>query len=97
MDEKALVYIVSTLKCSFYFSFNSAENSNLNEDSLDINIQSSQGIEDSLTGFSQSLIQAATAVGQQNVTSSDAVSKPAAQKRILGPVTEQHEVRSKGL
>eukprot|EP00112_Aurelia_sp_Birch-Aquarium-sp1_P011650 Seg2449.2 transcript_id=Seg2449.2/GoldUCD/mRNA.D3Y31 product="B-cell CLL/lymphoma 7 protein family member B" protein_id=Seg2449.2/GoldUCD/D3Y31 len=70
-------------------SFNSTENSNLNEDSLDINIRSSQGIEDSLTGFSQSLIQAATAIGQQNITSSDAVSKPMAQKRALESVTGQ--------
>lgn len=62
-------------------SFNSTENSNLNEDSLDINLRSSQSIDDSMTGFSQSLIQAATAIGQ-NCT----VDEPSSLKSQEGPL-----------
>ena len=54
-------------------SFNSTENSNLNDDSLDIGLQSGPPMDDSLSGFN--LLQAVAAVGQSSVTATSDTNK----------------------
>ena len=62
----------------------------MNEDSLDIALQTSQSLDDSLAGFSQSLIQAANVVGQQ----ADKQSCSPKEKRTHAMVTTVPEVCS---
>jgi len=73
-------------------SFNSTENSNLNEDSLDIGLQSGTAMDDSLSGFN--LIQAVTAVGQSSVAAASESNKRQAEKAplILGTSDSEAQI-----
>ena len=76
--------------CHHIYSFNSTENSNLNEDSLDIGLQSGATMDDSLSGFN--LIQAVTAVGQSSVAAASESNKRQAEKTPLMLGTSDSEV-----